>query len=85
MVLSSSKRVSLIASISNQSQGGGSKKAGFPAMVGRSSWGSIYLNSVNPATGHCCTLENTQTMLFPLASISRPIGYNGNRPYWNIA
>lgn len=35
MVLSTTKRTSSIASITNQSTGGGPKKAGFPFMVGR--------------------------------------------------
>lgn len=82
MVLSSSSRTSSISSITNQSQGGGSKKAGFPGTVGRSAWMSIHLNTVNPAQGHCCTLSGMQQLLFPLASISRPIGYTANRPYW---
>ncbi len=85
MVLSSSKRTSSIASISNQSQGGGNKKAGFAAQVGRDSWTSVYLNSVDPVNGHCCTLNNMQQLLFPLASISRPVGYNANRSYWKVA
>lgn len=84
MVLSSSKRTSYISSIANQSQGGGSKKAGFPVQIGRGSWMSVHLDSVNPS-GQCCTLNNMQTLLFPLASISRPIGYNGNSTYWKVA
>ena len=84
MVLSSSKRTSYISSITNQSQGGGSKKAGFPFQVGRGSWMSVHLDSVNPG-GQCCTLANMQTLLFPLASISKPIGRTGNAPYWRVA
>ena len=82
MVLSSSSRTSSISSITNQFQGGGNKKAGFPGTVGRSAWMSIHLNTVNPAQGHCCTLNNMQQVLFPIASISRPIGYSANRSYW---
>lgn len=85
MVLSSSKRTSSIASIVNQSQGGGNKKAGFPYHVGRDSWTSVYFNAVDPVNGHCCTLGNMQQVLFPLASISRPVGYTGNRSYWKVA
>lgn len=84
MVLSSSKRTANISSLVNQSQGGGSKKAGFPFQVGRGSWASVHLDTVNPG-GQCCTLANMQTLLFPLASISRPVGRSGNPSYWRVA
>ena len=41
MVYSQTKRTASIASITNQNQGGGDKKAGLPYQVGRSSWTSI--------------------------------------------
>lgn len=57
MVLSTSKRTSYISSITNQNQGGGSKKAGFPGTIGRNSWVSIYYGSTKPATGNCANLS----------------------------
>jgi len=42
MVLSGSKRVSSINSISNRTQGGGPNKAGLPTSVGKSSWVGIH-------------------------------------------
>jgi len=72
--------------ITNVDQGGGSKKAGFPYQIGRDSWTSIAFESVDPVHGQCCTLTNYQTLLFPLARQSRPIGslYRSNYSYWHI-
>jgi hypothetical protein len=42
MVLSTTKRTSSLDSIVNRDQGGGSKKAGLPKIVGRDSWTSIH-------------------------------------------
>ena len=47
MVLSTTKRTSSVASITNQSTGGGSKKAGFPAIIGRTASVSIALNQTS--------------------------------------
>lgn len=47
MVLSTTKKAASIASITNQNQGGGSKKAGLPYLVGRSSWSSIALKGTS--------------------------------------
>jgi len=44
MVYSQTKRTSSISSITNQKQGGGSKKAGLPYQVGRSSWESVMMH-----------------------------------------
>lgn len=74
MVLSTTKRTASMASITNQNQGGGNKKAGFPYIVGRSSWTSIFFHSTAPVHGKCCTLPGTMTMKFPAANPSRPIG-----------
>ena len=67
---------------SNQNQGGGSKKAGFPHLIGRDSWTSVILQSTSPADGKCCKLSNTQEMLFPLTCAARPIG-RSTSTYWN--
>ena len=47
MVLSTTKKAASIASITNQNQGGGSKKAGLPYIIGRSSWSSIALKQTS--------------------------------------
>ena len=52
--------------ITDQAQGGGSKKAGFPYQVGRDSWCSIAI----PKTSLAFVMETK----FPLANFSRPIG-----------
>ncbi len=66
----------------NQNQGGGSKKAGFPSMVGREAWTSVALNSTSPVSGNCCKLSSYQTTLFPLTCSARPIGRKTST-YWN--
>ena len=44
MVYSQTKKTASIASITNQNQGGGNKKAGLPYQVGREAWSSVALN-----------------------------------------
>ena len=74
MVYSKTKRGQYIQSITNQAQGGGSKKAGFPSQIGRSSWTSIAIGTCNPANDRaCCNLTKYMTYPFPLANFSRPI------------
>ena len=68
MVLSTTKKTSSAASITNQSTMGGNKKAGFPAMVGRSAAMSIALHQ---------TSSNSAVLKLPEASTvcsSRPVG-----------
>ena len=64
MVLSTTKYTASVSSITNQNQGGGSKKAGFPHTIGRDSWTSVYLQSVDPVHGKCCSLNKFQTLRF---------------------
>jgi len=52
--------------ITDQSQGGGNKKAGFPYQVGRETWSSIAIPKTSLAF-----VMNTK---FPLANFTRPIG-----------
>ena len=59
------------------SQGGGSKKAGFPYQVGRTYSTSIAFGMSNPVAGNCCKLNSFQMNLFPSAKQSTNIG----RPY----
>lgn len=63
-------------SISNQNQGGGSKKAGLPYQIGRESYTSVIMGSTDIVNGHCCTLKSYMTMTFSTPSQSRPIGSN---------
>ncbi len=68
MVLSTTKRTSSVASITNQDTKGGNKKAGFPAMVGRSASMSIALHQ---------TSQNSTVLKAPEVSTvcsSRPQG-----------
>jgi hypothetical protein len=68
MVYSQTKKTASIASITNQNQGGGSKKAGLPYLIGRSSWTSIAFNG---------TSQKIAVLKMPLTSTvsqSRPIG-----------
>lgn len=66
MVLSGSKRTTYISSLVNKNQGGGSKKSGFPPMIGRDSWTSIYYASTDPIGGHCCKLKDASKNRFKL-------------------
>jgi hypothetical protein len=66
MVLSGTKKTSSLSSITNQSQGGGNKKAGLPEQVGRSSWESIHMKK---------TSQNLTNLVMPISTTrsSRPI------------
>jgi len=67
-VYSQTKKTSSIASITNQNQGGGSKKAGLPYLVGRESWSTIALRN---------TSQRMSVLKMPLTSSvsqSRPVG-----------
>ena len=68
MVLSTTKRTSSKASITNQDTKGGNKKAGFPATVGRSTAMTVALRQ---------TSQNSTGLKLPEASTtcsSRPVG-----------
>jgi hypothetical protein len=63
-----------------QNQGGGEKKAGFPYQVGRDSWSSIFIRSVDPVYGRCCNLGKVnQTMVFTRNTV-RPVGNDPRIP-----
>jgi len=64
MVLSGAKKTTYMSSLVNQNQGGGCKKAGFPKMIGRDSWVSIYLHSTDPISGSCCRMKDYATNRF---------------------
>ena len=80
MVLSNApKRVTNISSLVNQNQGGGSKKAGFPYIVGRTSWSVIYLQSNK--VDNCCSLNNLRrNALIYTVNQSRPVGSDPRIP-----
>jgi hypothetical protein len=44
----------------NQNQGGGSKKAGFPYIVGRTQWSNIHFRC-SPSESSCCKLPGYNT------------------------
>lgn len=81
--MNASNKSRYVSSLVNQNQGGGSKKAGFPYQVGRTSWTEIAFHSTNP-NGQCCKLGSYNISMMPNASASRPIGRNNNGPYWKM-
>jgi hypothetical protein len=81
MVLSTTKRTSSMSSITNGQQGGGSKKAGFPYQVGRTTSTSIAFGLTDIAHGNCCKLSSFQLNLYPNARPSRPVGSIGIAGY----
>ena len=80
MVLSNApKKVTYVSSLVNQNQGGGSKKAGFPYIVGRTSWSNIYLQS--NCTAHTPTLDCLRkNSLIYTVNQSRPVGSDPRIP-----
>jgi hypothetical protein len=83
MVYSQTKRTSSMASITNQNQGGGSKKAGFPYLVGRDSWTSVALNKKTQFLDEAT--KGLQFTLNPNVRQSRPVGMTpgAGRSYFN--
>jgi hypothetical protein len=80
------KKTSYIDSQVNRNQGGGSKKAGFPYQVGRTSWTNIYFDMTDPVSGKCVKLPCLQKTLFPNVRPSRGIGssYSANYRYYHM-
>jgi hypothetical protein len=79
VLMNAGSKARYVSSITNQNQGGGSKKAGFAYEVGRSHWSNIFIEK-RP-------LSFMRTLPFTKRNVSqsRPIGsttqYN---IYWNI-
>lgn len=73
-----SSRARLYSSTINQNQGGGSKKAGFPNMVGRDSWTTIYYGSSKP--GNCCSLKSLVFTRYPNTKPHRNIDGSVKNP-----
>ena len=63
---SNSNRSRMMSNVNTtQNQGGGEKKAGFPYQIGRDSWSSIFLHTVDPIYGRCCKGGDVaKTMVF---------------------
>lgn len=67
-------------SITNQNQGGGSKKAGLPNQIGRD-WHFKYFLKEHESANTLSSLK--RTLVF--ANSSRPIGsWTGSNTYWHI-
>ena len=83
MVYSQTKRTASIASITNKNQGGGSKKAGLPYLVGRDSWTSIALHGTKQYLDS--STEGLQFTMNPKVRQSRPVGMTpgAGRSYFN--
>ena len=78
---SSSNRANMMSNFSTvKNQGGGEKKAGFPYQVGRESWSSIFIHSVDPINGRCCNLEKIGTNMVFTKNTVRPIGNDPRIP-----
>jgi hypothetical protein len=60
--------------ITSQKQGGGSKKAGFPYIIGRDHWASRFIRGCEPIRGNCCNLASLQKTLVYTKNYVRPIG-----------
>ena len=71
---SNSNRSRMMSNVSTtQNQGGGEKKAGFPYQIGRTSWASIFLDTVDPINGRCCKHSDiAKTMVFT-KNLVRPV------------
>ena len=68
MVYSQTKKTASIASITNQDQGGGSKKAGLPHLIARDAYASVHMKN---------TSQRMSVLKMPLTtnvSQSRPTG-----------
>lgn len=76
MVLSATKRVSAIASVTNQNSQGGSKKAGLPHQVGKDAYAAIHMGGANSLGVRFAShgLKKVRDTANPNVKQSRPIG-----------
>ena len=72
MVLSTTKKTSSLASLTNQNQGGGNNKPGLLPQVGRSSWTSVAYGSNGIPSGNCCKQSMMIRMNF--TRLTPPVG-----------
>jgi len=79
--MNAGKRARYVGSITNQNQGGGSKKAGFPYEIGRSSWTTISFNE----RGYPATFAFMSKTVNPNVRQNRPAqGPYINPGYWQV-
>lgn len=78
MVLSTTTKTASISSITNQDQGGGSKKAGLPKQL-RDSWTAIAFHG-RTSYGTAITMPLVST-----TNISKPIGSTKSSVYFKVA
>lgn len=78
MVLSTTTKTASISSITNQDQGGGSKKAGLPKHL-RDSWTAIAFHG-RTSYGTAITMPLVST-----TNISKPIGSTKGSVYFKVA
>ena len=78
---SNSNKARMMSNVStDQNQGGGDKKAGFPGLIGRDHWVSIFLHAVDPINGRCCNRNKiSQTLVFTQNTV-RPISSDPRIP-----
>lgn len=78
---SNSNRTRMLSNVSTtQNQGGGEKKAGFPYIIGRGHWTSIFFHATDPINGRCCTREKIGTTMVFTRNTIRPIGNDQRIP-----
>ena len=78
---SNSNKTRMLSNVeTTKNHGGGSKKAGFPYLIGRDHWASIFIDSVDPVSGRCCTLKKIGTTMVFTRNTVRPIGNDSRIP-----
>lgn len=75
VLFNGSKNARNASSIINQKSGGGSKKAGTPYMIGRSTWSSVAFR-VHHSNIPLLNLQTNRFRTFP--SMNLPVGFNNN-------
>ena len=87
VLLNASSKARNAARIITQNQGGGSKKAGLPYVIGRGSWSSIFMGPSGPnsytRSVSCCKRIDLATT-YTTANIGRPQGRMPGGAYHSI-
>ena len=74
---SNSNKTRMMSNVSTvKNQGGGDKKAGFPYIIGRSSWSSLFIHAVEPIHGKCCKRSDVFAMKYTVINTPRPTGWS---------
>ena len=80
---SNSNKARMMSNVStDQNQGGGNKKAGFPYQIGREHWTSLFLHTTAPVTGRCCNRGHIATTMVFTRNTVRPIGISPKIPMY---